>query len=262
MPRRVLTARMDFDVATVAGWLIAAVGGVVAWLKTQDIKSLKSALSFLNPDDTTTTTTGGNKNLPDAAWKMGEKQYVEILTGLPIAEQTAILSYVTAMETAGLQRYEIETSKGPYVIENGYIEERPPVPVAPTPTPKIIYSDGARIGHFAIHRLEQISGVEATQIDPDINRIAVVGRPDNAGAIIIGVQVGNEETQIKNFDALTSDALNKDWTISFRLWKYSDTVAGDSVGIRVMQGYTRTAADGLSSVVWTEETEYTLQIQR
>jgi len=254
---------MDFDVATVSGWLIAVVGGLVAWLKTQDIKSLKYAISFLNPADTTTTTTDGNKYLADASWKMGEKQYAEILTGLPIAEQTAILSYVAAREAAGLQRYEIETSRGTYVIENGYIEERPPAQVAAAaPTPQIIYSDGARIGHLAIKRLEQVTGVEATEIDPAINRIAVVGRPDNAGVIVIGVKVGDEEIQVKNFEALTSDALNKDWTISFGLWKYSDTVAGDSVRIRVMQGYTRIDADGVSSVVWTEETNHTLQIKR
>lgn len=248
---------MDFDVATVAGWLIAVIGAVVAWLKTQDIASLKNALSFLNPADTTTTTTDGNKYLADASWKMGEKQYAEILTGLPIAEQTAILSYVAAREATGLQRYEIETSRGTYVIENGYIEDRPPAP-----TPQIIYSDGARIGHLAIKRLEQATGVEATEIDPAINRIAVVGRPDNAGVIVIGVKVGDEETQIKNLEALTSDAINKDWTISFRLWKYSDTVAGDSVRIRVMQGHTRIDADGVSSVIWTEETNHTLQIKR
>lgn len=258
---------MDFDVATVAGWLIAVIGGVVAWLKTQDIKSLKYALSFLNPDDKQTTTTDGNKNLADASWKMGDKQYAEILTGLPIAEQTAILSYVAAREAAGLQRYEIETSRGTYVIENGYIEDRPPAQVAaaattPAPTPQIIYSDGARIGHLAIKRLEQATGVEATEIDPAINRIAVVGRPDNAGVIVIGVKVGDEETQVKNFEALTSDALNKDWTISFRLWQYSDTVAGDNVRIRVMQGHTRIDADGVSSVIWTEETNHTLQIKR
>ncbi len=257
---------MDFDVATVAGWLIAVIGGVVAWLKTQDIKSLKSALSFLNPADTTTTTTDGNKNLADASWKMGEKQYAEILTGLPIAEQTAILSYVAAREAAGLQRYEIETSRGTYVIENGYIEDRPPAQVAaeatPAPTPKIIYSGGVRIGHFGVSHIEQIVGIPATQIDPAINRIAVVGRPDNAGVIVIGVKVGDEETQIKNFEALTSDALNKDWTISFRLYRYNDTVAGDTVRIRVMQGYTRIDADGVSSVIWTEETNHTLPIKR
>jgi len=104
--------------------------------------------------------------------------------------------------------------------------------------------------------------VEATEIDPAINRIAVVGRPDNAGVIVIGVKVGDEETQVKNFEALTSDALNKDWTISFRLWQYSDTVAGDNVRIRVMQGHTRIDADGVSSVIWTEETNHTLQIKR
>jgi len=254
---------MDFDVATVAGWLIAVIGGVVAWLKTQDIKSLKSALSFLNPDDKQTTTTDENKYLADASWKMGEKQYAEILTGLPIAEQTAILSYVAAREAAGLQRYEIETSRGTYVIENGYIEDRPPAQVtAAAPTPHIIYSDGARIGHLAIKRLEQVTGVQATEIDPAINRIAVVGRPDNAGVIVIGVKVGDEEIQVKHMDAVTSDALNKDWPIHFRLWQYNKTVAGETVRIVFKQGYERLEDDGTTVIVWTEETNYTLPIKR
>lgn len=136
------------------------------------------------------------------------------------------------------------------------------IPAAPAPKPKIIYSGGVRIGHFAVSHLEQVSGVPADIIDPDLNRITLVGRPDNVGAIVMGLRVGDEDIQVKHIEAVTSDALNKDWPIRFRLWQYNKTVAGETVRISFTQGYERIEDNGTTSVVWTEENEYTLPVKR
>ena len=240
---------IEFNEQTI-GLVIAVLSAIAAVWKAysngQDNKFLTAILEQINPYSATTNIPD-EPRVGDGIWKLGEKQYEEILEGLEPAERIAILSYVNTMESARMKSYQIETSKGTFVIENGYIEDRP------KSEPRIIYSSGERIGQFKFLRFEQNIGENPGALDPTKNRLFVVVKPFNVGAMVLGVRVGNEEEYVRAFDAFESKDLHQEIPVYFKLYNYSSTVAGDSVDITVKQGYKRTADDGKTSIVWTEE---------
>jgi hypothetical protein len=138
-------------------------------------------------------------------------------------------------------------------------------PTTDEPTPKIVWSDGDRIGHFRVSHLEQRRGEgPISYINPAVNRVFVVGKFDNMGAVIIGIRTGSESVvKTKAFEAMDSAAFNKTWYIEFKLYDYTSTVSGQTLDIEVMQGYRRRdPATGVTSIVWTESHTHTYPIQR
>lgn len=87
-----------------------------------------SVMDALNPNTEIVTVPDEIKSGNNSAiFKTTEKERNKIINGLPIAERLSVLNFIDNKEDKGCNYYTIETSKGVYTIENGYIDDFEPI---------------------------------------------------------------------------------------------------------------------------------------
>jgi hypothetical protein len=266
----------DLTTQIAGGGIISTIIALVWGLLTKvDLNAALKTIGFTDPLNTTITQNPKTKYLSDMAWKVGEEQYKEILSGLGVAEQNSVRAFIMAVEAIGTNPFNLETSKGVYIIENGYIEKRPMdnIDTTEAAVQRVIRNEAAvqrvirneanqRVGVFEVSQLEQRVGVKANVIDPHINELFVAGKFKSYGTVIVGVKVGSEDIQQSTLEAKFAGELETVHRAAFKLYNYSPTIADTVVTISVKMGYRSINPDGTEYTVWTSSKDHMLDIVR
>lgn len=184
-------------------------------------------------------------------------QLKEIFMNLDATEIKSLQKIIDDYEEAGTLTFTLKTSKGTYELENGYILTRP--------MDIILDAEGWRVGHLTIDPCfytSENSDVILDEFDPANNEIVIKGEWDNFGATIIGLQVDDENIQIKGLRSSNSQEYKTKQVLTFQLWDYNKTVDDQKVNIKIMQGFRRKDDLGHPIAWWTEIVgEYTMPVK-
>ena len=106
---------MDIDIQQIITILVALLGYILAYLKTNEIQNVQD---FFDPESPVITPP---KKTPTRSYLMSESVKQMLIVGETPADQATMLKQVEEAEDAGKIKYVVTYSKGYYQIEYGQI---------------------------------------------------------------------------------------------------------------------------------------------
>jgi hypothetical protein len=252
------------DPEMLAGYLVAFIVAIIAYWKNA---KNKAAMAAIDPSNHSTILVPESSGIPDSIWKMSPDTFNEIVEGLGSEEADRINSDVNQMEAMRCMEYYLYTSVGTYHIENGYIESRtmkdePGMPMIIDPRAvSSLDAAGRTVGKFKFDHFEQKIGEPVSELSMDTHDIFVVGSFEELGVATVGLKVGNEPLQQSSLQPNYSNNPYGMRSIRFDLWKYTPTMKGDSVELRVVTGRLGCTIVGTDETVWTTVEKFVLPIR-
>jgi len=162
-----------------------------------------------------------------AIFKTTEKERNKITSDLSVAESLSINTYIDAKETSGCNYYEINTTKGKYIIENGYIDDFFPTENITVKTVGGLTISSANIVNVLLEDIELYDNINISQkkyIGKTIN-VKFIGQ--STGTLVVGAYVDGTLIGKNVFNTIESTI---DYA-SFRLPQYKESDIGISMSI-------------------------------
>lgn len=281
---------LDFNViVTLIPIITTIIGGIAAInekIKNKDLSGAlntavglyDSVMDAINPLTETTVVPDAIKTgVNSAIYKTTEKERNKITEGLPVAEKLAVLNYIDNKEEHGCNYYTIETSKGVYTIENGYIDDfvESTISTSSTSNAVSLNSDGEIVGSAVITSISSegvtiIDGVSLNQSDFIGKNINVVFEGKQRGNVVVGAYFDGKLLGKNTFAVAYTNGKYDIENAVFRFPQYDSVMSVGFHTLEIKTGYVSgySSYDGKSSessgdqITWTTVDTYNININK